>query len=278
MPTGSGRQGSSELGDQLGALLAAETRVARLALAERLGVREKDIVKARAVVITVATAVARGRADAALWRPIGVAFEVLDVAGVIDPGDVELEQPADSTLPVASGMGTAAASEPSEPSSASVDETMHMEHVELDLDDPPHPERSAASRPAGSTMPAVSPPPAAPAPRGQRGTIKMPIHMPGRVTAASAALSQSSAAESQSRPASEAPPSSALDVEKYAVLCAWTEMHPERRLQLHSQYGLDGEAARTALDARFEELFRENAQLRAAFQRRVELHLRFLRK
>jgi len=75
---------------------------------------------------------------------------------------------------------------------------------------------------------------------------------------------------------SGASPDAILDLEKYAVLCAWTEVHPDRREDLHSQYGLADEAARTRLDQLFEARFRIDPYLRAAFANRVKMHLRFV--
>lgn len=72
-------------------------------------------------------------------------------------------------------------------------------------------------------------------------------------------------------------PQAILDIDKYAVLCAWTEVHPDRRDALHQQYGLDGEEDRKALDAHFEQLFRADARMRAAFAQRLRMHLKFLR-
>lgn len=73
-------------------------------------------------------------------------------------------------------------------------------------------------------------------------------------------------------------PESALDVERYAILCAWTETHPERRHALHAQYGIAGEADRAALDRQFEAKFLRDPQLRAAFAQRLKLHLKWLRR
>jgi len=72
-------------------------------------------------------------------------------------------------------------------------------------------------------------------------------------------------------------PQAVLDIDKYAVLCAWTEVHPDRRQALHEQYGLSGEDDRRALDTHFEQLFRQDARMRAAFAQRLRLHLKFLR-
>jgi hypothetical protein len=71
-------------------------------------------------------------------------------------------------------------------------------------------------------------------------------------------------------------PESALDVEKYAILCAWTERHPERREALHAQYGITGENERAVLDREFEARFVRDPQLRAAFAQRLSLHLKWL--
>ena len=72
-------------------------------------------------------------------------------------------------------------------------------------------------------------------------------------------------------------PQAVLDIDKYAVLCAWTEVHPDRRDALHQQYGLDDEDDRKALDDHFEQLFRQDARMRAAFAQRLRMHLKFLR-
>lgn len=71
-------------------------------------------------------------------------------------------------------------------------------------------------------------------------------------------------------------PHPVLDLEKYAVLCAWTEMHPDRRPDLHRQYGLADEAARAQLDQQFAARFRKDPSLRAAFDNRLKMHRRFL--
>lgn len=72
-------------------------------------------------------------------------------------------------------------------------------------------------------------------------------------------------------------PQAVLDIDKYAVLCAWTEVHPDRRDALHQQYGLEDEDDRKALDDHFEQLFRQDARMRAAFAQRLRMHLKFLR-
>lgn len=71
-------------------------------------------------------------------------------------------------------------------------------------------------------------------------------------------------------------PNPVLDLEKYAVLCAWTELHPGRRPDLHRQYGLADEAARAELDRQFEARFRRDPSLRAAFTNRLAMHRRFV--
>ncbi len=71
-------------------------------------------------------------------------------------------------------------------------------------------------------------------------------------------------------------PHPVLDLEKYAVLCAWTELHPQRRADLHRQYGLADEAARTQLDLQFAARFRQDPSLRAAFDNRLKMHRKFL--
>ena len=71
-------------------------------------------------------------------------------------------------------------------------------------------------------------------------------------------------------------PHPVLELEKYAVLCVWTELHPERRHDLHQQYGLADEAARAQLDERFEARFRNDPTLRAAFANRLRMHRRFV--
>ena len=73
-------------------------------------------------------------------------------------------------------------------------------------------------------------------------------------------------------------PDSALDIEKYAILCAWTETHPERRDALHAQYGIAGERERATLDREFEARFMKDPQLRSAFAQRLKLHLKWLRR
>jgi hypothetical protein len=73
-------------------------------------------------------------------------------------------------------------------------------------------------------------------------------------------------------------PDSLLDIEKYAVLCAWTEVHPERRAALHAKYGVESEEARAALDRAFDARFAREPDVRAAFAQRLKLHLKWLRQ
>ncbi len=77
---------------------------------------------------------------------------------------------------------------------------------------------------------------------------------------------------------SQGVPAKILDVDKYAVLCAWSEVHPDRRDEIHERYGVHDEDARRALDARMEQHFRADAALRAAFAQRLRLHLSYLRR
>jgi hypothetical protein len=72
-------------------------------------------------------------------------------------------------------------------------------------------------------------------------------------------------------------PNAILDIDKYAVLCAWTELQPERRQALHDQYGLRTEDDRRALDQHFEQLFVKDVKLRTAFAQRLRMHMKFLR-
>lgn len=76
--------------------------------------------------------------------------------------------------------------------------------------------------------------------------------------------------------AEPAPPP--MDLDQYAVLCAWTEARPDRRQALHDKFGVADEAARTRLDAAFEERFREDASLRLAFASRMRMHLSWIRQ
>jgi len=69
-----------------------------------------------------------------------------------------------------------------------------------------------------------------------------------------------------------------VDVDKYAVLCAWSQLYPDRRTSLNRQYGLEDESQRRALDERMESLFTQDLALRAAFAQRLQMHLRFLQK
>jgi hypothetical protein len=68
-----------------------------------------------------------------------------------------------------------------------------------------------------------------------------------------------------------------LDLDRYAVLCAWAELQPERRADHNRQYGLVDEEARRELEQRFEELFSAEPGLRAELTRRMQLHLAWLR-
>lgn len=85
---------------------------------------------------------------------------------------------------------------------------------------------------------------------------------------------------SSQRSAAAAPPpvEPSLDLDQYAVLCAWTEAHPERRASLHAQYGLADEAARRRLDEAYEERFRRDSALRVAFAQRTRMHLGWIRR
>lgn len=240
-------------------------------MARRAGVPVEDVAKARKLLKAVAITIASG--DAAAWRRLAVAYDVIDVGGAFVDDEPDLEQPVDSTLPVAQPAPAPPRSEPDP--GTSIDETVAIdEELRLELDEPPQ-HRSAASAPAGSTLLEGRAPAQA---RG--GTVQMPIHMPAQVTPASAAASAqpaSSGYDSGTTPM-QSVPSSVLDVEKYAVLCAWTEAHPERREHLHQQYGLSGEAERRALDQRFQALFAKNRDMRSAFDKRLRLHLGFLRR
>lgn len=73
-------------------------------------------------------------------------------------------------------------------------------------------------------------------------------------------------------------PSALTELDRYAVLCAWSEIHPERRPQLHRQFGLADEDDRAALDARMAAMFATDEPLRAAFAQRLQLHLGHLRR
>jgi hypothetical protein len=73
-------------------------------------------------------------------------------------------------------------------------------------------------------------------------------------------------------------PSVLTELDRYAVLCAWSEIHPERRPQLHRQFGLADEDDRAALDARMAAMFATDDELRAAFAQRLQMHLGHLRR
>ena len=153
----------------------------------------------------------------------------------------------------------------------------------------------APSSPIDSTLPALAPP-------VQNVTAAMPVHVTQARAATKAppppsgsidetiaigemqALDLSDVGEAPSGPhvgGGTTPmadvPQAILDIDKYAVLCAWTEVHPDRREALHQQYGLEDEDDREALDAHFEQLFRQDARMRSAFAQRLRMHLKFLR-
>ena len=69
-----------------------------------------------------------------------------------------------------------------------------------------------------------------------------------------------------------------LDLDRYAILCAWAELQPERRAQHNRQYGLASEEARRQLERSFEELFAAQPELRGELQRRMQMHLSWLKK
>jgi hypothetical protein len=235
--------------DQLRKLLANELRD---------GAAPEDVDKARKLLKTIAMVIETG--DAAAWRRLAVAFDVVDVGGTFVDGEPTREGSIDSTMPAAQFA----------PASHSVDETVALgEFRALEIDDT---DVDAARGPAGSTLIAGKAPPT-----GTRPTVPLPVHMPAGVTATGAPSHPDSMTGGGTTPMSPVP-SSVLDVEKYAVLCAWTETHPERREQLHTQYGLQDEEERKRLDASFEALFAENLPLRSAFKKRLEMHLGFLRR
>lgn len=107
-------------------------------------------------------------------------------------------------------------------------------------------------------------------------TQPSPVAAPGRATGNKGGTIRMQAIATGTA-APESAPSSVLDIEKYAVLCAWTEVHPQRREQLHRQYGLVSEDERARLDRDFAGLFQRDARMRAAFEKRLQLHLGFLR-
>lgn len=255
--------------DWIHELLSADTVERRSRVAGRAGVPAEDVAKARKLLKAVAATIASG--DQTAWRRLAVAYDVIDVGGAFVDEEPDRDLPVDSTMPAVLPMPAEAQVDPG----TSIDETVTIDdELRLDLDEGPLHQRSAASAPAGSTLMEGRAPPQA-----HGGTVQMPIHMPAQITPRSAAASSRQASSSHGGTTPMQPvPSSVLDIEKYAVLCAWTEVHPERREQLHQQYGLSGEAERRQLDERFQTLFTKNAQMRSAFDRRLQLHLGFLRR
>ncbi len=277
--------------DRLGRLLASKLPEGHA------GASAEELQKARKLVKWVARVIDHG--DAAAWRRLALAYDVVAVGGALDDrGRVDGEpvdgeptggSPIDSTLPAVqfhpgpapAASGDAAQSVPRHPPehrkppstpvppSHSVDETIAMGELPvLDIDDAD----AAAYAPAGSTLMTGEAPPA-----GHQRTVPIPVYMPPGVTANGVASGAPSSESGGTRPM-QTVPSSVLDIEKYAVLCAWTEVHPERRKQLHAQYGLRDEAERVQLDAQFEILFKENRPFRSAFDRRLKMHLGFIQR
>jgi hypothetical protein len=269
----------------------AATADKQASIASRTGAAPDDIDKARRLQKAIAQTLTSG--DPAGWRRLALAFDVIDVGGTLLDNEPEPDSPVDSTMPEAQPMTTASKTETRSPRYISVDETVTIE--DMDFDDESGP-RGTVSRPAGSTLIEGNAPSGSYRPH--RATV--PIQMPAQVTPTSAVASSHEAASSHraasskdvsSQPAGSNPavssggtahmqavPSSVLDIEKYAVLCAWTQVHSDRRPQLHEQYGLADEAARRELDARFAALFASNFKLKAAFDKRLQLHLRFLQR
>lgn len=214
----------------------------------------EDVDKARNLLKLIACTVERG--DAAAWRRLALAFDVVDIGGgLADTEPVRAEGDVDSTMPAVPFVPP------------SVDDTVALGEIRAsDLAI----EEAEARAPAGSTLLTGQ------APVDSKGTVPIPVHMPAGVTASG----EPSTSGGGTAPIHQPVPSSVLDIEKYAVLCAWTEKHPDRRPQLHAQYGLagadGGERERTALDSQFEALFRQDARLRSAFDKRLAMHLRFL--
>jgi hypothetical protein len=235
--------------ERLHGLLAARTPGQLAALGTRCPeASAAELDKARELVKRVVSALDKG--DVATWRRLALALDVADVGSTARDDEPAFRGPDDATLPagqpppkdldtVAGGAAMTGAS---------------MIGV------------SVAGAPmtgaAVTTLPSAVALQSARASKG--GTIKM----------------QAIVAPPASAPDSSAPssaPQSVLDIEKYAVLCAWIEVHPSRRQQLHQRYGLANEEDRARLDREFEALFQRDLRLRAAFDKRLREHLGFLR-
>ncbi|MCA9623382.1 MAG: hypothetical protein KC731_30385 [Myxococcales bacterium] len=147
----------------------------------------------------------------------------------------------------------------------------------------------SGKKPVDSTMPAIAPPiTAVTSPSGvpleepfeERAPASTSIDETVALSMSSDDLERELAAELGSPSARDLPgdaPESVLDIDKYAALCAWSQVSPARREALHRQYGLADEAERKLLDQHFESLFKEDARLRIAFAQRLNMHLKFLR-
>ena len=238
----------------------------------RHGASSDDLMKARKLLKAIAVVIESG--DAAAWRRLSIAYDVVDVGGSLTDLEPEYDGDVDSTMPAAQFHPSSAP--PTRLSEHSVDETVALgEFHALDIDDDDFDPRA----PAGSTLMTGTLPKSVQH-KGDSRTVPIPVHMPAGVTASGVPSGPaiSSGMQSSSTVPMTRVPSSVLDVEKYAVLRAWTQVHPERREQLHQQYGLSSEDERQQLDARFEALFARNLQLRSAFEKRLKMHLGFLQR
>ncbi len=234
------------------------------------GATKDQLHKARALLKATVAIIERGDAEA--WRRLAVAADVLEVSGALGDTEPAREGPVDSTMPALFEAGP--------PPSQSVDETVALDDVQSihipddDSQVPAGPTLVAGEAPAGVSGHGSSfAQSTARSPRQSNHTVPIPVHMPSGVTASGTPSTDPSVG--MAHPASSG---AVLDVEKYAVLCAWTEARPDRRQHLHNQYGLQSEEERRQLDARFEELFKNNLQLRSTFERRLKMHLGFLRR
>ncbi len=252
-------------------LLLAASADKQAALARRTGAAAGDILKARKLQKTIAATIARG--DAASWRRLAIAFDVIDIAGIVEDDEPSWSGSVDTTMPEATPMTTASKTE-ARGSHHSIDETVTIGEMRIDLGEVPTPPTPANPR-AGATLAAGEVPPTAVT--REHATVQLPIRMPAQVTPTSAAASSNAGLKGGTTPM-EPVPSSVLDIEKYAVLCAWTQVHPEKRDRLHQQYGLSTEDGRRELDERFAELFAKNARLKSVFEKRLRLHLGFLKR
>ncbi len=222
--------------------------------------------KARKLLKIIAGVVARG--DDAAWQRLALAYDVVSVGDLVPDGEPSADDQVDSTMP-------AAVFDTFE-DSHSVDETVAIGDLKnLDLDSPDDLE---AMRPAGSTLMEGHRP-------ASSATVPIPVHMPAGVTASgmpSHTPSQLPSVTPSEMTGGTTPmqrvPDGGLDLEKYAVLCAWTQDPPGRRAQLHAQYGLENEDARRHPDARCQALFSSNLQMRATFDWRLNMHLGFLKR